>query len=396
MSKRNFLPILFLVLAMMASFSAKCQIRLSEEARISMITFGPYDPELWSSWGHSMIRVYDPKQNIDWAYDYGRFSFDQENFYWNYALGKTYYSIGKVSDFQRVKTRYARQNRTIIEQVMNFIPAEVRKAFELLEINNLPENREYLYNYVYDNCATRLVDLVEQVAPGKVTIDPSFMKAGTTIRDLMDEGLEFQPWGDLVIDLFLGMQIDHEANQREYLMMPDYVRQSFAKSTIDRGRESVPLVKEELVLYQAKPEHLSNGIFTPFNVFVLLFFVVGFITNKNFKTLKRTKWIDDLLFTLVGFLGLICCFLWFGTEHLSKYNWNLLWAIPFHIPAIWMTRKEKYQPFLARYFRFTAVLYALLLLFWVILPQPIHQSLVPLILLLVLRAFYISYDLSRI
>ena len=396
MSKRNFLPILFLVLAMMASFSAKCQIRLSDEARISMITFGPYDPELWSSWGHSMIRVYDPKQNIDWAYDYGRFSFDQENFYWNYALGKTYYSIGKVSDFQRVKARYAGQNRTIIEQVMNFTPAEVRKAFELLEINNLPENREYLYNYVYDNCATRLVDLVEQVAPGKVTIDPSFMKAGTTIRDLMDEGLEFQPWGDLVIDLFLGMQIDHEANQREYLMMPDYVRQSFAKSTIDRGRESVPLVKEELVLYQAKPEHLSNGIFTPFNVFVLLFFVVGFITNKNFKTLKRTKWIDDLLFTLVGFLGLICCFLWFGTEHLSKYNWNLLWAIPFHIPAIWMTRKEKYQPFLARYFRFTAVLYALLLLFWVILPQPIHQSLVPLILLLVLRAFYISYDLSRI
>lgn len=396
MSKRNFLCSLFLVLAMVVSFTVKAQIKLSNEATISMVTIGPYDPELWSSWGHSVIRVHDPLQNIDWSYDYGRFSFEQANFYWNYALGKTYYSIGKFNDYPRLRNHYQRQNRSVIEQVMNFTPAEVQKAFEILEENNKPENKEYLYNYVYDNCATRLVDLVEATLPGKVTFDPTFMKEGSTIRDLMDEGLEFQPWGDLVIDLFLGAQIDHVANQKEYLMMPDYVRQSFAKSTIDRGRRAVPLVKEEIIAYEAKPENLANGIFTPFNVFVLIFFVVGFITNKNFKTLKRTKWIDYLLFSVVGILGLICAFLWFGTEHLSKYNWNLLWAIPFHLPAIWMTKKEKYQPLLARYFRFTAVLYALLLLFWVILPQPIHQSLVPFILLLVLRAFYISYDLSRI
>lgn len=396
MSKRNFLLTLTLFLGMSIHQRVFAQIQLSKDATISMVTIGPYDPELWSSWGHSVIRVYDPHQNIDWSYDYGRFSFEQTNFYWNYALGKTYYSIGKSERYPAYVNLWRKRNRSVIEQVMNFTPEEVQKAFDILERNNQPENREYLYNYVYDNCATRLIDLVDLTLPGQVTFDETFMKEDLTIRDLMDEGLEFQPWGDLVIDLFLGSQIDHVANHQEHLMMPDYVRQSLAKSTINRNGNTVPLVRNERIVYQAKPENLANGILTPFNVFVLLFFVVGFITNRNFKTLRRTKWIDYVLFSLVGFLGLICAFLWFGTEHLSKYNWNLLWAIPFHLPAIWMTRKEKYQPFLIRYFRFTGVLYGLTLLFWVILPQPLHQSLIPLVLLLTLRAFYISFDLSRL
>lgn len=395
MSKRNFLVSLFLIIGMLIRPGSFAQIPLSKDATLSMITIGPYDPELWSSWGHSVIRVYDPNQGINWLYDYGRFSFDQKNFYWNYALGKTYYSIGKSERYDAYVNMWQRQNRTVTEQVMDFTQAEVQAAFNALEKNNLPENREYLYNYVHDNCATRLIDLIDQTLPGKVTFDDTFMLEGATARDLMDVGLEFQPWGDLLIDMLLGSQIDHPVNQREHLMMPDYVRQCLAKSTINRGGQIVPLVRQERVVFQAKPENLANGILTPFNVFVLLFFVVGFITNRNFKTLKRTKWIDYLLFSLVGMLGLICTFLWFGTEHLSKYNWNLLWAIPFHLPAIWMTRYPKYQPFLTRYFRFTGVLYALTLLFWVVLPQPLHQSLVPFVLLLTLRAFYISYDLSR-
>ncbi len=390
-SKKPFLISISLLLAV----SSWGQIKLSEEASISMVTFGVFHEELWSSWGHSAIRVQDPAQGIDWVYDFGRFSFEQENFYWNYALGTTYYSIGKFNDYPRLRDHYARKNRFVHEQVMNFTSAEVQLVFDALEENNRPENREYLYNYVYDNCATRLADIVDKTLPGRVTYDTSLVRPGVTIRDLMDEGLAYQPWGDLLIDLFLGLQIDKEADFREYLMMPFYIEDAFAGATIDRDSVQVDLVKETVIAYEPTPETLSNGFLTPFNVFVLLFFVVGFITNRNYKTERRTRWIDLALFSLVGFLGCICSFLWFGTEHLSKYNYNILWAIPFHLPAIWLLGKEKFQPFLVRYFRFTAVLYALILVFWALLPQALHQSLIPLILLLVLRAFYISYDVGK-
>lgn len=389
----------FLVFASLSLLLGKshliAQPQLTEEATISMVIIGPYDQELWSSWGHAAIRVNDPKLNIDWVYDFGRFSFSQENFYWNYALGKTYYSIGLFKNYLRLRNHYISQDRQVHELEMNFTEEEVQNVFLLLEENNKPENREYLYNYVYDNCATRLIDIIDQVVPEKVAYDESFVDNEKTIRDLMDEGLAYQPWGDLLIDLFLGLQIDKTANAREYMMMPAYVEDALGEAYFQRGLNKVPLVREVHTIHEPSEKTIQNGVFTPFNAFVILFFVVGFITNKNFKTLKRTKWIDYLLFSLVGILGLVCSFLWFGTEHLSKYNYNLLWAIPFHLPAIWLLRVERWQPFLVRYFRFTAVLYALILVFWALLPQGLHQSLIPLILTLVLRSFYISYDLSR-
>ena len=51
--------------------------QLSSESEISVITFGPYQGELWSAFGHSGVRVYDPLNNINWMYDWGRFDFDQ-------------------------------------------------------------------------------------------------------------------------------------------------------------------------------------------------------------------------------------------------------------------------------------------------------------------------------
>ena len=94
-------------------------IKLSDEAQISVITFGPYQGELWSAFGHNGIRVYDPLQDMDWMYDWGRFNFDQPNFFWNFARGKMLYSIGRTQKYPNVKSHYIKQNRSIKEQVLN-------------------------------------------------------------------------------------------------------------------------------------------------------------------------------------------------------------------------------------------------------------------------------------
>lgn len=388
--------IVAVMLFMFISAAGQTNPQLSNQSQISVITFGPYQGELWSAFGHSGVRVYDPLQNINWMYDWGRFDFDQKNFYWNFARGKMLYSIGRTRDFDRYTQYYIRDDRYIYEQVLNLTQEEKQEFFEALQSNYLPENKDYYYNYVYDNCATRVYDMTVRVLADSAEFPLSYKATDKSVRDLMDDYLALQPWGDFIIDVALGQQIDAEAPAEVYMFLPDYIFKAYEEATIVRGDSTAPLVKATYQLYESKGTAKKTGWFTPFNVFLLLFFIVGLITNRNFKMQKRTRWLDHVLFTLIGIFGWWFVFLWFGTDHLSKNNWNLIWAFPLHIPLVFLTKKLRWQYTIARVYRFLAVLHALTLVFWFLIPQPLHPALVPLLMTLILRSFYISYDLSRI
>lgn len=370
------------------------RVILSDTAQIYVMTMGPYQSEIYSAFGHSAFRVRDEAQGIDWVYNYGVFDFDQENFYWNFARGKMLYQLG-MSKYERFKQYYISENRYILEQQLNLTQAEKQQMMDYLVRNYEPEYREYYYNYVYDNCATKIRDVVEAAFPGQVQFDLSFQEKGMSVRDLMDRYLTYQPWGDWIIDIGLGMQIDGEADARTYMFLPDYVAKAFAGATLQRDGNTVPLVSETTQVFVPEEQTFANGFFTPFNVFVVFFFVVGFFTNRDFKKQKRTKWIDPVVFTLAGVLGWWLVFLWLGTDHLSKNNLNLLWAIPLHIPLAYMLGVKKWQPFLSRYFLAVSVLYLLLIVVWGFLPQPLHPAILPLVLTMMLRGFYIRYDLQK-
>ncbi|RED98850.1 lipoprotein N-acyltransferase Lnb domain-containing protein [Marinoscillum furvescens] len=377
------------------SIGAQAQkVKLSPEAEIYVMTLGPYQEELYSAFGHSAIHLKDPYNKVDWVYNYGVFDFQQENFFWNFARGKMLYRLG-MSRYNAFKNHYEKENRYIIEQRLNLTLEEKQALVDYLAENYKPENREYYYNYVYDNCATKIREVLNDRFPGRITFETSYMEEGKTIRDLMDDYLTYQPWGDWIIDIGLGMQIDKEADEMEYMFLPDYIQKAFEGATFKRDSVTVSLVAETVEVYKPTPETPENGVFTPFNVFVIFFFVVGFITNRDFKKEKRTKWIDPVVFTLAGLLGWWLVFLWAGTEHLSKDNLNLLWAIPLHIPLAYLTGVKKLQPFLSKYFLVIALLYGLLILLWSVLPQPLHQALIPYILTMILRGFYIHFDLRK-
>ncbi|MEM9340784.1 MAG: DUF4105 domain-containing protein, partial [Bacteroidota bacterium] len=359
-----------------------------------IITIGPYQPEVYSAFGHSGILVRDASKKINRFYNYGLYDFEQENFFLNFAFGLLKYKVG-VNDYRRVFYYHTSvQNRFVKEQFLNLTLEEKQRFFDFLEENIKPENAEYIYNYVYNNCATKLPEVIDQLFPGRVMYDFSYKVEEKSVRDLMDDYLGFQPWGDFGIDLGLGQQIDKEADERTYLFLPDYVHYALEKATIKRDSVEVPFVSDSRVYPAPKEEKLKNGVMTPFNVFVVLFFVVGFITNRDFKRRKRTRWIDTALFSFAGFIGLWVAFLWFGTDHLSKWNLNIFWALPTHIVVIFLSKKGKLKPFVKNYFKFTGIWYLILLLIWAILPQPLHMSLVPLVLTMVLRALYLSYDLK--
>ncbi|MBL0309244.1 MAG: DUF4105 domain-containing protein [Bacteroidetes bacterium] len=148
-------------------------IELSDSANITLLTCSP-GADLYSAFGHNGIRVTDYKQGFDVVFNYGTFDFDQPGFYVNFVRGRMRYmlSTDRFSDFI---SQYRYEKRSILEQQLRLNSEDRKKIFAFLYNNALPENREYLYDFFWDNCATRPRDVFEKELKGrlKVNVDSS-------------------------------------------------------------------------------------------------------------------------------------------------------------------------------------------------------------------------------
>ena len=151
------MKIRYLFLLCLFSFQITVAQTLSPTAEISVLTIGPGN-NLNDAFGHSGFRIKDNVQGIDVVFGYGQYDFDAPNFYLKFAQGKLNYLISKddFNDFYRV---YVFFNRSIKEQVLNLTQTEKQNLFNYLQNNYKPENRAYLYDFFYDNCATKIRDV---------------------------------------------------------------------------------------------------------------------------------------------------------------------------------------------------------------------------------------------
>ncbi len=368
------------------------QIQLSEQAEISVLTLGPSQEEVFTAFGHSAFRVYDPPNGIDAAFNYGVFDFNQPHFYLNFARGNNLYMLG-VMDYPYFARAYQYDNRYIHEQVLNLTQERKQKLFDFLQWNARPENKYYLYDYFYDNCATKIPEVISRVFGDDVVFDGSYIKTDYSFRELTDLYLQEQPWGDLGIDVGLGLPTDKRATPYEYMFLPDFVESGFAHATIEVDGKREPLAQPTVVVYESYPEDNAAGFFTPLIVFLLFLVLSALVAYRDLKRKRITMYFDAMLFGVLGVLGVLLLLLWTATNHRAAAgNLNLLWALPTHLIAVVaFIRQPKW---LQRYFLFTTALTALLLISWPVLPQKLHYSLVPLVLATGIRSF-VQYRIRK-
>jgi hypothetical protein len=361
--------------------------RLSPEAKISLITCSS-GPELYAIFGHSAVRVNDPVNGLDIVFNYGTFDFDEPNFYLKFARGKLNYKLS-ISYFRDFVYSYTMDNRSVYEQEMNFTEEQKQQYWAFLTNNYLPQNRFYLYDFFFDNCATRIRDGVEATFPNQVRFNISKFDKDMSFRNLIDLYLPPQPWGDFGIDLALGARIDREATPYEYMFLPDYLAKGFANATLTEKGQTVPLVGEMKVVFEREPIEFSRGFFTPTVLLWVFFAVVLALTVMDFIKRRRSRVFDMTFFFMTGIIGIILLLLWFATDHqATANNFNLLWAIPTHIAVAFFLGQNALPDWVSKYMLATAILAALLLVFWPWWPQMLHAAFVPVTLALGLRAAY--------
>lgn len=378
---RRFLLLIFVLL----SGTSYGQRQLADSARISILTLGPYQGELYSAFGHSAIRVYDPASHMDMAFNYGVFDFDQPNFYLNFTRGHLLYMLGYY-DYDLFRDHYISHNRYVHEQVLDLTTAQKQRIFEYLVWNSQPENKNYRYDYFYNNCATKVRDVMVAVFGDSLKFDGSYATPDFTVRDLTHMYLPKQPWGELGIEICLGQPMDNKLTPYQYMFIPDYVESGFNHATLN-GK---PIVKKTISVYESEPEPESFSILHPWIVFGSFLLITLALSYRDWKKKKLSKWFDVIVISLVGWLGLLLFILWIATDHrAAANNFNLLWAFPLHAVTATMLYREKFYSLLKTYFAVTGIVLAATLVFWMLLPQQLNMFLIPVVIALAVRAWTI-------
>lgn len=362
------------------TFAQPCHLR------ISLITVGTGN-ELYATFGHSAIRVIDSSDGGDYVFNYGTFDFDTPHFYWKFIRGKLMYSLS-VENFPDFMAEYYQEKRKVTEQLLNLSCAEKKTIWRFLQYNYLPQNRDYKYDFLFDNCSTRIRDIFVRVFGPGWKYPNIIPESNLSFRTEINRYLRKKPWERLGINLMFGESTDDSMNSSQIMFIPAFLEKGVANSTIN-GK---PLVEKTQVLYNPGPQP-DNGFPFYFQPLFWLVLLAIFITIISFNrqwliSRKLTPWIDRCLFFLSGLLGLFLVFMWFGTDHhVCRWNYNLLWAFPLNIIYSFFVQKNTSR--VKKYAGFIILLNLFLLFGWFVLPQQIPAEVLPVVAMLFVRAWHI-------
>ncbi len=380
---KNKIVLLFIVCIFLFSPNGFSQTD-SCNLRISLLTCTPGE-DLYSTFGHSAIRVTDAVSHSDIVYNYGTFNFEEPGFYTKFIRGKLTFYIS-TDEFDSFLLSYQYENRGITEQVLNLTCAEKYNMLLLLQTNLMPQNRFYKYDFTFDNCTTRLRDLIEKATAYQVHF-PEILHASATFRDLIYEYLDYndKQWSKLGIDVLLGRRLDVKMQPREVMFLPDYLMLSFDSATIE-GRRLVQ-EKNNLINIDTRPKE-RNYVADPIFIFTCLLLIIIFLSFSKNNSVKRILIaFDGFLLFITGLLGILIIFMWTGTDHLmTKDNYNLLWAWPTNVIAAFYFHSK--MPPAKRYFFLYALFNLLLLICWFFIPQHLNPALMPVVGIIVFRSLY--------
>jgi len=349
---------------------------------IYLITCGP-GTETYSIYGHSALRIVMPGEKIDRVYNWGLFDFDTPHFAWNFAKGRLNYMVGGTSmnSFMR---EYLSEKRYVISQKVNLTPEEIARLISLINENLKPENISYKYDFFYDNCSTRIRDLLEKAVGNKLIYPPSEAGKDPTFRNLINKYQQNFSWLNFGVDILIGAPADKKALFRDRMFLPVEMQKGLSEALVNRDNKMTPLLQSpELLLDYETPVLRSNLFNSPSMAFTLFFIVVVLLTSSS-KRKKLVNIVDITVFSIFSILAVMMIFFNFFADHQqTKMNLNIIWLNPLLIICLIMLILKKAGTI---WFRMVFFITAAFLAIMYFLPQGFNLASIPLILIVLVRS----------
>lgn len=365
----------------------------NDPLEIYLLTCSPGD-QLYSLFGHTAIRVCNREEGTDIVFNYGTFDFSTDNFYYKFVKGILPYQLS-IDKYPNFMFQYRYENRSVYSQRLNLTSVEKNRLYGLLLENYRPENRTYQYNFLYDNCSSRVRDIILEAIDGEVIFSDSpsdsqygcfLPSANKSYWNLLDEYMKKYRWIKWGIHTILGTPASARAGIEGSMFLPDYLMAHFADARRSDG-SPIAFPRETEFESDFKPS-ATPFYFTPIFVYsiaaILIFCLLFFI---RIKPRWPKKLLTGTIFFASGIAGLLMVFLGYFTSHPSTApNFNLMWANPLNVlvPFMLLSDNGLIRRILKIYFTVYLAVLAAAFLSWCFLMPSVVPSTVPLIMIMIM------------
>jgi hypothetical protein len=307
------------------------------DLQIELLTFSPGD--VIPSWfGHTAIAVVDRRHNIRRIYNYGMFNFDDEMLV-NFTMGRLTFWVGEAS-YPGTLQMYKRLDRDVRIQVLDLPPEARMEVARKLAENIKPENRDYLYDHYYDNCSTRIRDLIDESIDGQLEEKTAAEQGSATLREHTRRHAYPNPVVDFLMTFGLNASVDEEITPWEEMFLPRELERNVDEMVyVDEDGRERPLVARKIVFYESdrRETPADPPLLWPWLLVLGGFAGGGALLLARWRSAHpeaRGPRIAYGAYTaffgaVLGGLGCVLAFLWVATDHVVAWrNWNLLLVHP--------------------------------------------------------------------
>jgi hypothetical protein len=344
--------------------------------------------ELYATFGHSALRVVNYTRQYDVVYNWGTFDFDTPHFYLKFGTGRLMYFLS-IADYEHFLSFYRENGQGIYEQKLNLTSREKARLLHNLADNYTEANRYYRYDFFYDNCATRIRDIIEKSVDGKLVYDTTYVKNNSSFRHLLGTRLTSSPWIYFGMNILIGSNGDRIAAMRDYMFLPEHLKNLCTSAKVISG-DSVRLLTsppKELV----KPTlvfETPSTMESPLMICWILFIVILAVTVWEYKSNRNFRLLDVFLFLTTALIGVLIAWLWSTSLHVCLHNnLNIVWANPIGLLIVIGLNKVGKAAWLR------IVVWAYIVALLVLIPasffltQEMHSAAYPIIGIMLVRAF---------
>jgi hypothetical protein len=314
------------------------------DLEVSLMTYGP-GAIYWERFGHDAIRLRDPSSGESADFNYGVFDFEDRAFLWNFARGYMRYMID-IQPSDDVQQDYIDEGRSVVEQRLALSAAQAESLRAFLIWNLRPENVGYNYDYLTDNCATRVRDALNSVLGGALQAAFTTRPAPMTYRGQIDRLMSAQSWLMVGMDFGLGPFADQPLNEWQESFLPMVLAREMRSVRIPDGHGGVkPLVVSERQLAPNRlkpPATLPPDLNLPLGIAGLALAVTMLVSRRRLPVLQASLSVAYLVFA--GIAGTLLLALWtFTMHHAAWRNANLLVFNPLAFALIGSAWRSRYR-----------------------------------------------------
>ena len=200
------------------------RLRGEEPPEVIVLTFG-VGPVVFEKFGHAALCLRYKSTGLEpLCFNYGVTDFNEGSIMiWHFLRTEQKFKVDGEA-WSSMLRFYRYEDRDIWMQQLELQPEQARKIEAKLFYDIQEAHRYYYYDHFFDNCTTRLRDMIDDAVGGK-------LREGTdapypmTFRQLGRRGMAEFPPLIAIADYVLGRQLDDTPTLWESMFHPDMLRQ---------------------------------------------------------------------------------------------------------------------------------------------------------------------------